>query len=408
MMYSICNYDVMPETYLKSMVLTNGIIFSDSALQFAMENNAKRQNLVYNMPIGASKERPQEMLIRNIADGYETVVSCVSPASNSKAVLLDYINGQLTASVRGIPIQDVEIEFVQQPQYYSTLLKSGKSVKQYVTACGFDEFNILPWKGCAISQMCKFCGANSFVEHDSISAVALSKNHNLWLQHRDSYFSELDEAIRLAVADKCYQKHMHVILIAGNLADDDLDFESEIFAEISERILPLIQDKSSEGIVLVITPPRTPSLLAKLKMSGVSRVVFNLEAISRQGFQKYCPGKNSIGYDFFLERLEMAVSVWGKGNVWSNLVLGLESNDVSLPLCEQLANMGIVISANVLHLDKGNRLDCSPPGLEQVMDFYFNLERINSCHGFKPFYCSKALRTSLSNEAHDLRIKERN
>ena len=104
----------------------------------------------------------------------------------------------------------------------------------------------------------------------------------------------------------------------------------------------------------------------------------------------------------------MAVSVWGKGNVWSNLVLGLESNDVSLPLCEQLASMGIVISANVLHLDKGNRLDCSPPGLEQVMDFYFNLERINSCHGFKPFYCSKALRTSLSNEAHDLRIKERN
>ena len=88
MMYSICNYDVMPETYLKSMVLTNGIIFSDSALQFAMENNAKRQNLVYNMPIGASKERPQEMLIRNIADGYETVVSCVSPASNSKASVL--------------------------------------------------------------------------------------------------------------------------------------------------------------------------------------------------------------------------------------------------------------------------------------------------------------------------------
>ena len=243
-MYSICKYDVMPETYLKSMVLTNGIVFSDSALQFASANNAKRQNLVYNMPLGASKERPQELLIRNATDGYETVVSCVSPVSNSKAVLLDFTNGQLTASVRGIPIQDVQLDFVQQPRYYSTMLRSGKSVKQYVTACGFDEFNILPWKGCAISQMCMFCGANSFVEQNSISAVALSKNHDLWLRHRDSYFAELEEAIRLAVSEKCYLEHMHVILIAGNLADDDLDFESEIFAEISERILPLIQNKN--------------------------------------------------------------------------------------------------------------------------------------------------------------------
>lgn len=407
-MYSVCQYDVSPETYLKSIVLTQGVVFSDNALQCALENNAKRQNLVYNMPLGASKERPQELIIRNADDGYETVVSCVSPVSNSNAVQIDFINGQLTATDRGIPIQGVQLQFVQQPRYYNALLKSGKSVKRYVTACGFDEFNILPWKGCAISQMCRFCGANSFVERDCINAVALSKNHDLWEQQRVSYFAELEEAIRLAICDNCYHEHMHVILIAGNLADNDLDFESEIFAEISERILPLIQDKSSEGIVLVITPPRTPSLLTKLQRSGVSKVVFNLEAISRNGFQKYCPGKNRIGYDFFLERLEMAVSVWGKGNVWSNLVLGLEPNYISLPLCAKLANMGIVISANVLHMDKGNRLDCSPPTLDHVMDFYFELERINSYHGFKPFYCSKALRTSLSNEAHDCRIQKRN
>ena len=75
-MYSVCQYDVSPETYLKSIVLTQGVVFSDNALQCALENNAKRQNLVYNMPLGASKERPQELIIRNADDGYETVVSC--------------------------------------------------------------------------------------------------------------------------------------------------------------------------------------------------------------------------------------------------------------------------------------------------------------------------------------------
>lgn len=125
-MYSVCQYDVSPETYLKSIVLTQGVVFSDNALQCALENNAKRQNLVYNMPLGASKERPQELIIRNADDGYETVVSCVSPVSNSNAVQIDFINGQLTATDRGIPIQGVQLQFVQQPRYYNALLKSGK------------------------------------------------------------------------------------------------------------------------------------------------------------------------------------------------------------------------------------------------------------------------------------------
>ena len=73
--------------------------------------------------------------------------------------------------------------------------------------------------------------------------------------------------------------------------------------------------------------------------------------------------------------------------------------------CECLAKEGIVISANVLHLDKGNTLDCNVPTTNDVVDFFYKLEQINAREGFVPFYCSKALRTSLSNEAHDLRIK---
>ena len=61
-----------------------------------------------------------------------------------------------------------------------------------------------------------------------------------------------------------------------------------------------------------------------LHESGVQKVVFNLEAITENGFNKYCPGKSDLGYGFFIERLRYAIDIFGKGNVWTNLVFGLE------------------------------------------------------------------------------------
>ncbi len=397
---SVGQYIIQEESLLKGLILTHGVIFTNNALAFAQAVHAKRQNLVYNMPKGASKERPQELLLKNKNDGYETVVSCVSPTIQDSAVIIDYSDNGLSASINGRFINGVEISFVKEPDYYQKRLLSGKLVKQLITACGYDELNILPWKGCAISHTCKFCGANTFIDNACINAIMISKKPTLWDEYKATYLSELEEATKIAIQDECYQEHMHVILISGNLSNELLDLETIIFSEISQRIYPLIKENSTEGIVLVITPPSNTFLLRKLKSSGVSKVVFNFEAISRDGFREFCPGKNALGYDFFLERLYSSVSIWGKGNVWSNLVLGLEPNDVTLPLCQKMAENGIVFSANVLHIDQGNRLSCYPPSLEQVLEFYYNLELINQKQDFQPFYCSKALRTSLTNEAH--------
>ena len=145
----------------------------------------------------------------------------------------------------------------------------------------------------------------------------------------------------------------------------------------------------------------------ELKKAGIEKVVFNLEAITECGFEKYCPGKAELGYQFFIDRLRYAIDVFGKGNVWTNLVFGLETVEETLKKCAELTSDGVVISANVLHLDKGNSLDCDVPSTKDVIDFFYRLEILNNQEGFVPFYCAKALRTSLSNEAHAMRIKGR-
>lgn len=398
-------YSVREETYLKLMILCHGIEFSANALQVALYEKAKGQNLVYNMPLNASLGRPQEIIIKNLNDGYEVVVSCVAPNPKNKPVWLDVKEGKLKAYIDAIPVAGIEIHYVKEPEYYAKLLGDGKMVKKYITACGLDELNILPWKGCAISQCCRFCGINNFVKKDELSAQMISRNKYEWTDISDKYLKNLEEAILIAKKSDCYKEHAHVILIAGNLDNESLDYESEIFCQIASRIVPLVEDISTEGIVAVITPPRDKAYIDRLKDSGISKVVFNLEAITKNEFVKYCPGKADLGYEFFVDRLIYAINAFGEGSVWTNLVYGLEDKEKTLKACKKLIKKGIVISANVLHLDKGNTVDCDVPSVYDVLDFFYRLEAMNASEGFTPFYCSKALRTSLSNEAHDLRIE---
>ncbi len=90
--------------------------------------------------------------------------------------------------------------------------------------------------------------------------------------------------------------------------------------------------------------------------------------------------------------------------MWTNFVLGLEPVDDLLAVCRTLALDGIVPSANVLHFDEGNQIDCAPPSLNDVAHFFIELNRINCAQDFRPYYCAKALRTSLTNEAFAQRL----
>jgi hypothetical protein len=401
-------YNVEEETYLKALILSRGVVFSEKALKVSVLEKAKRQNLVYNMPLNATNSRPQELIIKNVGDSYSVVVSCVASNPTSSPVVLDADEeGKLFALVDDEKVENVEIHFVEEPEYYAMKLSNGEQVKKYVSACGLDELNIIPWKGCAISRGCRFCGINNFVKPNELSAHRISRDNNEWKKVSEEYLDNLEEAILIAKKSECYKEHAHVILIAGNLDNNNLDFETEVFSSIAKRVAPLVNDISEEGVVAVITPPNNIKYIDELKKAGVEKVVFNLEAITECGFEKYCPEKADLGYQFFIDRLKYAIDVLGKGNVWTNLVFGLENVEETLEKCAELIVDGVVISANVLHLDKGNSLDCDVPSTKDVIDFFYRLDLLNKQEGFVPFYCAKALRTSLSNEAHAMRIKER-
>jgi len=416
---------VRAESLAKAYVLTHGVRFTPDALLHAAEVNAKRQNVVYNLPAADPEaatgkllaflpatdrlDRPQELFLVG-DDGYKVCVSAVAPVKGREPVVVDCSGGRLTLTTPSCPDAGEslgEVEFVPQPAYYDLHTGSGRAVRRWVSACGYDEMNVWPWHDCAIGRACSFCGINTVQKHagldvDLLHALELRREPDAdrrWRAVREAVLAEITEAVGLAINDECYREEIHLILISGNLADHQLDAQARIYADIAAAITGLHPGRFAEGAVAVTAPPRDPALLARMREAGIEVGVFNLEAFGPAAFAKHCSGKARIGRDHYLATLERGVDAFGWGRSWCNFVLGLEPAAELLGGCEELAARGVTPGANVLHRDQG-AIGCpEPPDVATVVGFYRELAGIYRRHHHCPYYCQLALRTSLSNEA---------
>ena len=405
------------ESLAKAYILTNGVRFTQDALCYAEQVNAKRQNMVYNRPANDSDglstghtARPQELFLTG-DDNYKVCVSAVTPVEERSCAVVDYSKGVLTVATPSRPSVGERValvEYVPQPSYYSLTTTSGRPVTRWVSACGYDEMNVWPWHDCAIGQTCTFCGINAVLREagknvDLIHALELRQHSDYerrWESHRAEVLSEITEAVQLAIDDECYSEEIHLILISGNLANHQLDLQAIMYSEIAAAIVQNHPDRFAEDVVAVTAPPTDLKFLSTMREAGIAVGVFNLEAFSPDAFARHCPGKNKIGRDHYLQTLQRAVGVFGPGKAWCNFVLGLEPVEELLAGCEALAESGIVPGANILHRDHGASVRHTPPTFDEVLAFYSRLGAVYRQHNLRPYYCQLALRTSLANEAY--------
>ncbi len=78
----------------------------------------------------------------------------------------------------------------------------------------------------------------------------------------------------------------------------------------------------------------------KLHLKGVAEVKWNLEAASESIFQKMCP---DLDRELMWYVLRKSVPLFGRGNVFSNLIIGLGETDEELAVCiRTLTQMGVI------------------------------------------------------------------
>jgi len=121
--------------------------------------------------------------------------------------------------------------------------------------------------------------------------------------------------------------------------------ELEYYLDVADAIREYY---SSFYGVAIIGAPADITILHKYKEAGFTNISHNLEVWDKNIFATICPGKEKRngGWQHWIESLEYAVSVFGKGNVHSNLVSGLAPKDAQLEGIEYLATKGVVCHFN--------------------------------------------------------------
>lgn len=135
----------------------------------------------------------------------------------------------------------------------------------------------------------------------------------------------------------------HVTITGGFIPERR---ELEYYLDAAEEIKEQLGQETFNGTAC-IGAPIDLTVIEKYKEAGFSTVGINLEVWNRHFFEGICPGKSQLGggYDNWRKAIDYAVEVFGKGNVRTNFVPGLEPKEYLLEGIETLAEKGVVATA---------------------------------------------------------------
>jgi hypothetical protein len=130
----------------------------------------------------------------------------------------------------------------------------------------------------------------------------------------------------------------HIYLVGGSMTD--WDQEGARFIALADAV----QQVNEHRLPVACGSGALPEArLDRLHGDGlVDQICFNLEVWSEALFARVCPGKQRyVGYDRWLRALEQAASRFGRGNVYSAMVAGIELEPEHEMTWEQAAALGV-------------------------------------------------------------------
>jgi hypothetical protein len=132
--------------------------------------------------------------------------------------------------------------------------------------------------------------------------------------------------------------------------------ELEYYLDVVDAIKAKYNDFTG---VAIIGAPADLSLIDKYKEAGYTHISHNLEVWDKDIFRAICPGKEQRngGWQHWVDSLEYAVGVFGKGHVHTNIIGGLAPKHTTLEGIEYLASRGIVPNFNSFRPGIGTPLE---------------------------------------------------
>ncbi|MFW9874167.1 MAG: radical SAM protein [Candidatus Thorarchaeota archaeon] len=150
-----------------------------------------------------------------------------------------------------------------------------------------------------------------------------------------------------------------ILAHANNSAMESVAITSGVRSSPHETVLEMVRiiegireklPKIPIGVEPYVTENEDIDLLFE---AGATELKINIETPNKDIFDKVCPG---MAYEKIYDVLEYAVSVFGKNNVCSNLIVGLGETDEELvSKVEELAKIGVVANLRAVRVNDLNK-----------------------------------------------------
>ncbi|MBV4416044.1 radical SAM protein [Clostridium tyrobutyricum] len=302
--------DVSPFVIIKADVQRRSVIYTDRAIKAADKNVHQLQSRGIFFSIGEKEDYfPVSLLLR---DGTSIMTGPLPTAKNPYVV--DYIDGKFYITDNGEIVE--EVEYWTKPDYYEKFTSRGTPMWHIATSRP-QRIDIDPYSYCHFwdnGKGCKYCNIGSNFNRNKIQ-----NNKPARLDPQDVY-----ETVKEALKEP--GRLESVFLTAGSILSGDEIFDDEVNLYID--ILQAIGEnfKTKRFPSQMISSAFNEKQLQKIyENTGIMSFTSDIEVLDEKKFKWICPGKDKlIGYKEWKRRIIAAVDIFGRGNVNSGIVGGVE------------------------------------------------------------------------------------
>ncbi len=286
-----------------------GVHYTERALETVDDSIQMRSPYLFGSRDGEIKDLPESLLLR---DGTTILTDPTPPDQNP--YLVDLVDGKLALVDDGNFVEYVDLW--SKPLYYDKFTSSGIPMS-HVASARPQRLNIFQSSYChfwADKKECRFC--------DIVTHTKQQKNE-LGVPSRLKP-EDVSETIREAIKEPGRFTGMCLtsgsVLKGDNIFDREVDFYIETLQAIGENF------KTKKFPSQLIASAFDEKQLARLyEQTGLMSYTSDLEVLGEEKFNWICPGKaQSVGYKEWRQRLIRAVDIFGRGNVGTGLVGGVE------------------------------------------------------------------------------------
>ena len=264
---------------------------------------------------------------------------------------------------------------IPRPKYYSYTSEDGSPLQAIGVSCANHGVSFFINEYCQYfreNEECKFC-----------TLVPTQNRFNDVLKYKK--VSHVNEAMTKIV--EIEDRIDFVQLSAGSLYEHDKEVKNYIpYIQIIRKHLDNKGIYKKTRIHLTTMPPQDLDILKELKDAGLDTISFDIECPTQQYFEKYCPGKTrTYGYQGIRRAMEKAVEVFGKGNVFTIIIAGIEPPESFISGTYDLISSGITPTINIYHHDPlTTKMDINEPDPEIIIDMIYEIARFFRKYNVQP------------------------